>query len=158
MMYDDVNQVVDELITAHLSGQEILRLKVTSNSMVPVIRCGDHVILKPASIKSLHPGDILVTRTEEGYLTHRLVKIATRGVLTKGDRNNQVDAFVDMRNIVGLVESIERGGRLHRLDSYFQVFLARILGWLAQMEINHHSPLIAWAPHITARVLTYIFY
>lgn len=63
-MYDDVKLVVDELITEHLPGQEILRLKVTSNSMAPVIQCGDHVILRLAMVESLHPGDILVTQIE----------------------------------------------------------------------------------------------
>lgn len=157
-MYDDVKLVVDELIYAHLSGQDILRLKVTSNSMAPLLRSGDFIILRPAPVTSLNLGDILVTRQEGGYLTHRVVSITDQWVLTKGDRNNQADALTDKKNIVGLVEAIERRGRVHRLDTRSQELLARILGRLARFEINSHSTLSIWTPRITARVLLYLLH
>ena len=157
-MYDDVKLVVEELISTHLSGQDLLRLKVTSNSMAPLLRSGDYVLLRPAPVESLNRGDILVTRQEGGYLTHRVVAITDQSVQTKGDMNKQADAQTDKKNIVGLVEVIERRGRVHRLDTRSQVLLARILGKLSLFEINSHSKLSIWAPRIIARVLLYLFH
>lgn len=79
-------------------------------------------------------------------------------MLTKGDRNNQVDAQTDTGKIVGLVEGIERRGRVHRLDTRYQVLLARIQGWLARKEINNYSTFSNMTSRIIARVLSYVFH
>lgn len=155
-MYDNVIQVADELISAHLSGEELLSLKVSSNSMAPFLRSGDYVLLRPAPFNTLHPGDVIVTRQEGVYRTHRLVTIIEQSVLTKGDRNHLADAQTDKENIVGLVEAVERRGRIVRVDTRYQRFLARILGWLAQREVNNRSPLSIWTPRIIARCLLYL--
>ena len=135
-MDDLYRQVALDLSDSSLLEQGMLRLKVTSLSMSPLLLPGDYVLVKSTPIETLHNGDLLVTRHEEGYLTHRLIAIDGRGWLTKGDKNWQTDAPVEPCDIVGLVVAFERLGKLHSLRTHMRILAARLLGWLGWQEIT----------------------
>jgi signal peptidase I len=138
-MDDVVRQVALELSGAFLAGQGQLRLKVTSHSMSPLIKPGDHVLVKHVTREGLHRGDILVTQRSDSYLTHRLVGVDERGWHTKGDRNRLADSPVSVESIVGMVVALERNGHSRSVCTRYQIFWARISGWLGWKEANFTS-------------------
>jgi hypothetical protein len=145
-MEDFYQQVALELSDANLPDQGLLRLKVTSQSMVPLLRPGDYVLVKSTSAEFILRGDLIVTRRAD-----------SRGWLTKGDQNRQVDAPVGEREIIGLVVAFERYGKLHSLRTRIRILVARWLGCLGWLEAGRFSPIGRWAARTTSRSLRYIF-
>ena len=152
---DDIYlQVAQELGGSSLTEQGQLRLRVTSNSMAPILRLGDHVIVRSITPESLQRGDILVTRRTDGFLAHRLIAVDGRGWTTKGDRNRQADAPIPSEAIIGWVVSRERYGRSRNLHTRFQMVLARVEGWLGWKEVTSKISPVTWMVRIISRVMS----
>jgi signal peptidase I len=149
-MDDFYRQIALELSGASLPEQGMLRLKVTSQSMSPVLRSGDYIFVKSIPLEAIHRGDLLVTRREDGFLTHRLVARDSRGWLTKGDQNNQADFPVGAHEIIGLVVAFERLGKLHSLRTHARIIVARWLGWLGGQETGSRTQIC----RVTTRTLS----
>src|SRR3972149_9108006 len=111
-MQDIYRQTAQELSEVSLQTHSQLCLKVTSPSMAPLLRPGDQIVVQATEVSAIKRGDLVLTRREEGFLTHRLVVIDSKGWHTKGDRNRIADAPVAVPAILGLVISIERDGKL----------------------------------------------
>ena len=93
--------------TAEVSG--LLRLTVTSDSMRPLLRAGDVVVVQPIEPRALQPGDVVVAQRNGEWITHRLVAIDERGWHTHGDNTRYADEAAGADEIVGRVIAIERG-------------------------------------------------
>lgn len=85
---------------------------IGSNSMLPVIRKGDVVMMSKLNdneYKKLEVGEILVFRHEGKLICHRIHEILKKNdqiyYITKGDANKQVDAvIIDKTKAVGVVK------------------------------------------------------
>jgi signal peptidase I len=147
-----------EINDASLKEQNLLRLKVTSPSMAPLLRIGDHVLVQSTSPRSIQCGDLIVTRREDGYLTHRLITVDEQGWHTKGDRNLIADTPVDDSAIVGLVVAIERHGKLHHIRLRPQCWITRVQRWLGWQEIRCNSRFEARSARVISRALSFFFH
>ena len=147
-------QVAQELSGSSLTRHGQLRLKVTSNSMSPILKLGDHVLVHSVSPDVLIRGDILVTQRPGGYLTHRFIFMDGHGWVTKGDRNRKADAPIPLEALVGLVVSRERNGHSRNLHTRFQRYLARISGWLGWKEVTSKSSPIPWMAKYISRFIS----
>jgi hypothetical protein len=67
------------------------RLTVTSDSMRPLLRVGDGVVVQPIDPHALQPGDVIVVRRGGDWITHRLVTVDERGWHTHGDNTRYGD-------------------------------------------------------------------
>jgi len=143
-MNDVYRRVAQELSDASLINRGQLRLLVTSQSMSPILRPGDHVLVQAVLPETLQRGDLLVTQQEDGYLTHRLVAVDELGWHTKGDRNRKADKPIGAQSIAGLVFAIERRGRARSIRSRPRRYTARFLGWLGWIEAKSKSRFGAW--------------
>ena len=152
-MHDVYRQVANELSDDSLNGPGQLRLKVTSHSMTPLLRSGDHVLVQSVSPDTLQRGDLLVTQRADGYLTHRLVAVDVLGWHTKGDRNRQSDAPIQAQSIVGLVIAVERRGKTRYIRTRFHRFLARLIGWLGWQETSCNFLIGSWLAKLMSRIL-----
>jgi signal peptidase I len=152
-MPDVYRQVAHELSDASLAGQGQLRLRVTSHSMLPLLRSGDHVLVQTVSPETLQRGDLLVTQRGDGYLTHRLVAIDELGWHTKGDRNRSADAPISAQFILGLVVAVERRGHSCNIRTRPRRLVARFLGWLGWKEANSNSRPGTWLARLISRTL-----
>jgi len=152
-MHDVYRQVAHELSDASLIGPGQLRLKVTSHSMTPLLRPGDHVLVQSVSLDTLQRGDLLVTRRADGYLTHRLVAVDALGWHTKGDRNCQADAPIEAQSIVGLVIAVERQGKTRYIRTRSHRVLARLIGWLGWQETSCNTLIGSWLAKMVSRIL-----
>ena len=103
----DYRRTAQAVIAAH--PIERLRLHVTSDSMWPLLRAGDAVIVQPIGPDAGRVGDVLVARRGAELITHRLIAIEGERWVMRGDNAIWVDAPVGRAECVGRVEAIERG-------------------------------------------------
>ncbi len=76
-------------------------LEVVSGSMEPTISVGDLIIINTRD-KNYQSDDIVTFYDEENsFVTHRIIKVNKKGVVTRGDANNSNDGEIDSLNIVG---------------------------------------------------------
>lgn len=100
------NYVINKLKGFHVP----FYLCVSGNSMVPIIKNGDRILVEPYMKNAPRPGEIIVYRKFSDHLTvHRVVNIVrlskTRFYCeTKGDNNVEADSYkVFNHEIIGTV-------------------------------------------------------
>lgn len=77
-------------------------LVVTTGSMEPEIGAGELIIIK--EVDRYEIGDIVTFVDKEDFLvTHRIVNLNEKSMITKGDNNDLFDEETDLRNIRGKV-------------------------------------------------------
>ena len=75
---------------------------ITSGSMWPALKKGDLVVIKGIENKEeIQVGDIIVYKNQKGFTIHRVTKISSETVTTKGDANNVYDPPVEYEEIIG---------------------------------------------------------
>jgi signal peptidase I len=96
----------------HAAGEPgPVRLTVTGDSMRPLLRVGDSVVVQPIDPHALQPGDVIVVQRGGDWITHRLVTVDERGWHTHGDNTRFGDDVASTAQIVGRVIAIERNGQ-----------------------------------------------
>jgi signal peptidase I len=114
------------------------RLTVSSNSMAPLIRQGDQVILAAVQPEQLAPGDIITLVDGSQFLTHRIWAIdrssANPSILTRGDRSLAFDKRHELQAIVGQVIGRTRGQRTLSFQEGAGGWLHAHLGRVARWE------------------------
>ena len=77
-------------------------LVITTNSMEPTIKAGELIIITEKN--SYNSGDIITYIDEDDFsVTHRIIKINEKTMITKGDANNINDKETKVDNIKGKV-------------------------------------------------------
>jgi len=105
---NDVGGLVRDLLRDGLP----VKVTVTGSSMVPFIRAGDVVTLRPgAGAKGLPGGVIAFLRPGARLVVHRVVTRTGAGVVTRGDASPETDGPVGWSEVLGHVAGVERGGR-----------------------------------------------
>lgn len=108
------NELFD-MLESLANEQHLIRIKTKGYSMSPTIAPGDIVIVAPAKIHDLKIGDIVVFRTQQSMIAHRLVAVnVVNGqniCVAKGDNNRHVDAAFSADAIVGKVIRLERNNK-----------------------------------------------
>lgn len=84
--------------------------RIVSSSMTPTIQEGDRLELSPPS--SLTVGAIVVFRTENMFICHRITAIDAHGMLTtQGDAADGPGEAVRSASVIGVVRGVMREGR-----------------------------------------------
>jgi signal peptidase I len=107
MNYDPA--IADVLQQTLQQGQSI-RLRISSDSMSPIIGVGDRVVVESVASADIRLGDVLVLRIPDGTLTHRLIAKTRSGWVTKGDHLLAADTPHSVDVILGRVVVVERAG------------------------------------------------
>jgi hypothetical protein len=105
------------VIRSALERGQRVRLTVNGGSMMPFIRDGDVVELEP--IRSLpRRGDVvLVQRTEERYVLHRVLQRADDAFFLRGDAQEYWEGPFTRGNVLGKVVLSYRNGSPRVMDS-----------------------------------------
>ena len=72
----DFHRVIGEMLESDLSPGDSVRFEVVSNSMQPIMKRGDGIIVEIAALPEISRGDIVLIQRESDYLTHRLIRKA----------------------------------------------------------------------------------
>ena len=104
-------------------------IPISGPSMQPALQDCDLVQVQHGPVR-LRRGDIIVFRSENIIVVHRILRIYQQGgnihYLTKGDNSNNPDALVASAQVIGRVDAISRDGRHMSL----QCFPLRARNWL----------------------------
>ncbi len=114
------NNLLD-LVEILLDEDQQLSFSMQGYSMYPTLRTGDKGIVQKWNANDVKIGDIVVFKTNNKLVAHRLIDIYYReGVrifIAKGDKNNHTDEPFDGSAIVGKITSFQRKKRILRMDS-----------------------------------------
>jgi signal peptidase len=140
----------EERVSAHfdiitreiLSRGKCLRFQAHGQSMYPLIRNGNIVVIEPGSAAALNIGDIVFYRRPWGtYVVHRLIKKGKKAthLIMKGDNLTYYDEPVLAEQVMGRAIRIESQGSYVICSG----LKGRLLGWL-----------IAWFSHCQTPAIT----
>ena len=76
-------------------------LVIVSGSMEPILKVGGLMYYVKIDLDKFETGDILVYRTKEHIVSHRVVNKTNSSFITKGDANDTVDGEVNWENVLG---------------------------------------------------------
>jgi len=120
------------------SGRRI-RLQVATDSMMPIIRPGDSVIIRMGNVDRVRPGDIVAYTRNDRVFVHRLLRVTLRGghrcFWQQGDALSGWGSF-DEEAFVGMVESVYRGRTVLHMDREPWRVINRGVGLLGMIRIK----------------------
>ncbi len=125
-------------------GDEPIRLRVTSDSMSPMLEPGDFVVVARADISGLRRGDLVVFRRMDDFITHRLLKFDAAGIQTKGDQRILVDPLAPLEALLGKVVAVQRQRTVRDFSTRYWRVANRWLGWLGWLEANAFRVVGRW--------------
>ena len=97
------------------------------DSMEPVIREGNLLIIEAVK-KPLKVGDVPLYKRDSGqYVLHRIVKIRRGEYTMKGDNRTALEKGITDRHIIGVLTGIVRNGKTYPVETA-QEYLARESG------------------------------
>lgn len=67
--------------------------------MSPELRVGDYILVGKSN--NYKVGDIITYKSNNTYITHRIVYVNDKKIITKGDSNNTNDDFISKKDVVG---------------------------------------------------------
>lgn len=79
---------------------------VSTGSMEPAIKQNDIILVKTLDSSAYEVDDIVTFRSEDAFVTHRIVSRRGHDIVTKGDANNTKDVAITDEDIVGKVTHI----------------------------------------------------
>jgi signal peptidase I len=103
-------------VSEHLLAEGYhVRFSAAGTSMQPTIANGDAITVAPVAVADLQRGDIVLYRSEQRVIAHRVVDISATGseiaaFLLRGDAKAACDGPVAPGQILGKVIAIERRG------------------------------------------------
>ncbi len=100
-----------ELVHEVAGAQGEVRLRAGGASMLPVVWPGDLVTVRRCAFEQLRPGQIVLHGRDETLTLHRIVRVASDHVITRGDSLPKCDQPVKAGDVVGQVVGISRNGR-----------------------------------------------
>ena len=117
---------------------ESLLFQARGSSMLPFLRGGDRLLVRPGL--EIRRGDVVLCRTGGGrMLAHRAVRVCRESertlVSVQGDAWRYPDGLVLLDDVMGRVVALEREGRRVTLDAGVQ----RLLGllWVVLSPLSH---------------------
>jgi cell shape-determining protein MreC len=100
-----------------LNSKAAIKLRLGGYSMYPNLLPDDIATVEHIEPASLRLGQVLVVEIDNRWIAHRLVQVrTTNGILyleTQGDSVFKSDGVLDARNLIGVVNQVERNG--HRI-------------------------------------------
>ena len=141
MINSSHHQLISNLIESELVDGDQIQFNVTSNSMQPIMQIGDIVVAEVVNPKVINPGDIIVVRRMEDFITHRVILSTKDGWLTKGDNNASMDPIVERDRLIGLVKEVQKNKKRIVLESTRLGRVNRLFARLGELEVrasNHH--------------------
>jgi signal peptidase I len=132
------NSLFDDLVIDILGQGGCLKFYAHGNSMIPLIRNGDIILVDPKK-NDFRTGNIIFYRRSAGrYIAHRLMHVnRNNGSLeleTKGDGVQEFDRPVPLEQVMGRVVIIESRGRELRADGRLGRVINRLLAYSSRMS------------------------
>jgi len=113
--------------------------KMNGNSMFPVLKDGDVGMVQQCDPEKLRVGDIVVFKSRDKYVAHRLIKIQKKGALTfftaRGDKNPINDPPFTAEALAGQIIQFTRGTKIHTTKDRKVRLLTKLVGTFRSLLI-----------------------
>jgi hypothetical protein len=107
----------DDLAIQSLRAGNMLRVRARGGSMLPFLRDGDVLVVRPVGARGIRIGDVLCYEPPSGGLClHRVVARGERGFVTRGDALPYLEEVPETAAL-GVVTARQRRGRTIALDT-----------------------------------------
>lgn len=116
-----------------LAEGKSVRIKAKGRSMEPFIRDGRDEIVLSAGIQA-RKGCIILARTGEGIVLHRVINIEGNAVTLMGDGNLYKTESCSMEDVIAGVTRIVRNGKGIEPECFMERFKARI--WMIARPVR----------------------
>jgi len=138
----DKTQMMEEIRTLISEGKTVC-IKAKGNSMNPFIEhLRDDMTIGPWKDEDIRKGCVaLVKDTKGSYLIHRIIKRDKETVTLIGDGNVGVYETAEIGNIIGILYSITRKGKVWKTDSKVWKLYSRL--WMFLLPLRRW-PLGLW--------------
>jgi signal peptidase I len=124
---------VPDLAAESLQRGNALRVRARGDSMLPFLRDGDILHVRPVPAAAVRVGDVICYAPSPGKLhLHRVVVRDARGFVTRGDALPYVED-VPTAALLGRVVARERAGRLRCLDTPAARYRSRVIAAAAPL-------------------------
>lgn len=131
-------KIIDHLIQEELGNGKKITLRVSGDSMHPLMREGDPIHIEKCDPKELSIGDIITFKKDDVYVTHRVLWVLKKGdtiiFITKGDNKINTDPPVLPDHVVGKVILVRRRDRTIDFDAPSWCFINRLFGMIFLIE------------------------
>ena len=116
-----------------------LRFTAQGSSMLPLLRSGDILVVKPVDDSRLKIGDVVLCAVStDRVVAHRIIRRRTEenglAFLVQGDRVGKPDGWIPQAQVLGRVDYLERSGRQINLQSG----PGRLLGMMQSIKLRCH--------------------
>lgn len=118
-----MSAVARDVIADLLARGHAVRFRAGGDSMHPIIRSDDYLLVEPADRARIRRGDVVLTLAERGLTAHRVVAVAGGSLITRGDNQHEDDLPVELSRVLGRVTHAERDGRTRRIRRASSVLL-----------------------------------
>lgn len=104
------------------------------NSMYPTLRVLDVLYVQPYVGRKISRGDVIVFQASQGRkVTHRIVSITSRGILTRGDNNRDIDiGIIQSCDVLGQVVRVRRNKKLLRVRGGL---FGQLIGYICRISL-----------------------
>lgn len=86
------------MIEEQLQKNNILVSEANGNSMLPLLRDGDKVVI--AKVFDIKKYDVVLFKKESHYILHRVIKIDNNKLIIRGD-NNVATEVIEKKDVIG---------------------------------------------------------
>jgi signal peptidase len=128
------NALVLEHLQVYLRQGKQVSIPVKGNSMLPFLRNGDQVLIKPFEASGLRKGMILLASVQGQMVLHRLVKFNAERVLLAGDANLAQHEDVSIEDVIGSATTVMKGLKELKLDKWQQRYLGQLWYWIRPLR------------------------
>ena len=110
-----------EKIFKKLLRLKTLPLKLTSQSMLPILRPNDVVYFKKTPFLKIKVNDLIIFKKKNQLITHRVIYKTKKYLITKGDSNLNFDGKIYPKQILGKVYQIKRNGQIFKPETFYLI-------------------------------------
>ena len=140
-----VQDILPEMWREVCDKGALLRFRVSSGSMMPVLNVGDVVIVSGVEPSAVRIGDIVAFQNGSDVLVHRVIsrQWSSNQLLFRHRGDSAVSGGIfTSDNLIGRVISVDKEGHEFSLDTPWYTINNKIIGWRLRIveRINYRYP------------------
>ena len=129
-----------------LRSGKAVRLLATGDSMVPIIRQGDMLLITPLAGGAIRVGDVVFFADKHGRMVlHRVIRIrqheSGHRFLLQADNSIQADGWISLEAIYGRLASFERTGEHFSMSRSSMRLLSLWMVFNLRHQLNRYNHL-----------------
>ena len=124
------NKLLFARVLEYIQQGKNVTIRVKGGSMKPFLRDGDRVLLKSFERRELTRGIIVLAKTDDSMVLHRVVRYDSQTIWLAGDDNLVQHEIVNCTDVIATAVRLYRADREVKLDKRWRYITGQIWYWL----------------------------